>query len=97
MSEQPHIDIDYVADLARIELTDKEKSTLSAQLDQILDHFEKLSAVDVDGIEPMAHTQNIYNVWRTGDAPGAPLKAETLVEMAPEQRDNQVVVPKVVE
>jgi aspartyl-tRNA(Asn)/glutamyl-tRNA(Gln) amidotransferase subunit C len=97
MSEKPHIDIDYVADLARIELTDKEKSTLSAQLADILGHFEKLSAVDVDGIEPMAHTQNIHNVWRPGDAPGATLKAQTLIEMAPEQRDNQVVVPKVVE
>ena len=97
MNEKPHIDIDYVADLARIELTDKEKSTLSAQLADILGHFEKLSAVDVDGIEPMAHTQNIHNVWRPGDAPGATLKAQTLIEMAPEQRDNQVVVPKVVE
>mgnify|MGYP001196576179 CR=1 FL=1 len=97
MSEQPHIDIDYVADLARIELTDKEKSTLSAQLDDILGHFEKLSVVDVDGIEPMAHTQNIHNVWRTGDAPGVTLRAETLTEMAPEHRDNQIVVPKVVE
>jgi aspartyl-tRNA(Asn)/glutamyl-tRNA(Gln) amidotransferase subunit C len=97
MSEKPHIDIDYVADLARIELTDKEKSTLSAQLADILGHFETLSAVDVDGIEPMAHTQNIHNVWRPGDAPGATLKAQTLIEMAPEQRDNQVVVPKVVE
>ena len=97
MSEQPHIDIDYVADLARIELTDKEKSTLSAQLDDILGHFAKLSAVDVDGIEPMAHTQNIHNVWRTSDTPGETFAAETLEKMAPEQRDNQVVVPKVVE
>ena len=97
MSEQPHIDIDYVADLARIELTDKEKLTLSAQLDDILGHFDKLSAVNVDGIEPMAHTQNIHNVWRTADAPGATLRVEALTEMAPEQRDNQVVVPKVVE
>ena len=78
MSDQPHINIDYVANLARIELTDKEKSTLSAQLDDILGHFEKLSAVDVDGIEPMAHTQNINNVWRVGDTPGPTFIAETL-------------------
>ncbi|MCH2035462.1 MAG: Asp-tRNA(Asn)/Glu-tRNA(Gln) amidotransferase subunit GatC [Puniceicoccaceae bacterium] len=97
MSEKPYIDIDYVANLARIELTNEEKSTLSAQLDDILGHFEKLSAVDVDGIEPMAHTQNINNVWRVGDTPGPTFIAETLKEMAPEQRDNQVVVPKVVE
>ena len=97
MSEQSHIDIDYVADLARIELTDKEKSTLSAQLDDILSHFAKLSAVDVDGIEPMAHTQDIHNVWRTSDTPGETFAAEALNKMSPEQRDNQVVVPKVVE
>ena len=97
MSEKPYIDIDYVANLARIELTNEEKSTLSAQLDDILGHFEKLSAVDVDGIEPMAHTQDIHNVWRTSDTPGETFAAETLKKMSPEQRDNQVVVPKVVE
>jgi len=97
MSETPHIDIDYVANLARIELTDEEKAKLGSQLDDILGYFEKLNAVDVDGVEPMAHSHPVTNVWREGDTPGPVFDPEVLMKMAPESRDNQVVVPKVVE
>ncbi|MGB0272645.1 MAG: Asp-tRNA(Asn)/Glu-tRNA(Gln) amidotransferase subunit GatC [Opitutales bacterium] len=97
MSQPPHIDIDYVANLARIELSDAEKARLGSQLDDILGYFEKLNAVNVEGIEPMAHTQKVHNVWREGDAAGQTYSAAVLRDMAPEQRDNQVVVPKVVE
>ncbi|MEM8867870.1 MAG: Asp-tRNA(Asn)/Glu-tRNA(Gln) amidotransferase subunit GatC [Verrucomicrobiota bacterium] len=97
MSEQPHIDIDYVANLARIELSADEKAKLGSQLDDILGYFEKLNAVDIDGVEPMAHAHKVFNVWRAGDEPGDTFSPEVLTKMAPEQRENQVVVPKVVE
>lgn len=97
MSETPHINIDYVANLARIELTGEEKAKLGSQLDDILGYFEKLNAVDVDGVEPMAHAHAVTNVWREGDESGPVYSPEVLMKMAPESRDNQVVVPKVVE
>ncbi len=97
MTEKPHIDIDYVANLARIDLSEEEKAKLGGQLDDILGYFEKLNAVDVDGVEPMAHAQPVSNVWREGDEAGATYSPEVLTRMAPEQRENQVVVPKVVE
>ena len=97
MSETPHIDIDYVANLARLDLSDDEKSKLGTQLDDILGYFDKLNAVDVAGVEPMAHAHRVFNVWREGDEPGPTYAPEVLLNMAPEQRDNQVVVPKVVE
>ena len=97
MSEQPHMDIDYVANLARLDMSEEEKAKLGGQLDDILGYFEKLKAVDVDGVEPMAHANKVYNVWREGDAPGATYSPEVLTKMAPELRENQVVVPKVVE
>jgi len=97
MSETPHIDIDYVANLARIELSAEEKAKLGDQLDDILFYFDKLNAVDVSGVEPMAHAHAVTNIWREGDQPGPTLRPEVLTQMAPECRDNQVVVPKVVE
>lgn len=97
MSETPHIDIDYVANLARMELSEEEKAKLGGQLDDILGYFDKLNAVDVEGVEPMAHAHKVFNVWREGDEPGESYDSEVLTKMAPEQRDNQVVVPKVVE
>ena len=97
MSESPHIDIDYVAKLARLDMTEEEKSKLGAQLDDILGYFDKLSSVDIEGVEPMAHAHRVANVWRKGDQPGETYAPEILNAMAPDQRGNQVVVPKVVE
>ena len=59
MSETPHIDIDYVAKLARLDMTEEEKSKLGAQLDDILGYFDKLNSVDVEGVEPMAHAHRV--------------------------------------
>ncbi len=97
MSETPHIDIDYVANLARLDMTEEEKLKLGSQLDDILGYFDKLNSVDVEGVEPMAHAHRVANVWREGDQPGATYAPEILIGMAPDHRDNQVVVPKVVE
>tara|TARA_B100001769_G_C22007561_1_gene541465 strand:+ start:348 stop:641 length:294 start_codon:yes stop_codon:yes gene_type:complete len=97
MSDETEIDIDYVAELARIELSEKDKEKLSDQLKNILVYFEKLNKVDVAGIEPMAHAHKVQNVWREGDQAGVVFDQSVLSKMAPESRDCQVVVPKVVE
>lgn len=97
MTDHAHLDIDYVARLARIELNDAEKKKLGGQLNAILEHFEALKAVDVSGVEPTAHAHAVENVWREGDSAGSVYGPEILDAMAPESRDNQVVVPKVVE
>ena len=86
------IDIDYVAKLARIELTDEERVKYSAQLEQILDYFKKLSAVDVEGVEPSAHAHSIYNVWRE-DVPTVGMSIDDALLNAPAKRENQIVVP----
>lgn len=97
MAEITEIDIDYVANLARLELSGEEKKKLGDQLKDILGYFEKLNSVDVENVEPMAHAHPVFNVWREGDEPGETYSLQALMQMAPEQRENQVVVPKVVE
>lgn len=90
------VDIDYVANLARIELTNEEKKVFSEQLGQVLEYFERLNQVNVDGIEPTAHTFPLFNVWQADEAkPGLPV--EVALRNAPAQRQNMIVVPKVVE
>ena len=54
-------------------------------------------AINVENIEPMAHAHPIFNTWRKSDEVGEAYDPKFLMQMAPEQRDNQVVVPKVVE
>ncbi len=96
MADSAEIDIDYVAKLARIELTPDEKEKFSRQLGQILGYFRKLSEIDVSGVEPSAHAHAVYNVWRD-DVEGEPMSVEDALMNAPAKRDNQIVVPKVVD
>lgn len=96
MANTGEIDIEYVARLARIELTEAEKEMYSKQLGQILGYFKKLSEIDVSNVEPSAHAHAIYNVWRD-DIEGEAMSVEDALMNAPAKRDNQIVVPKVVD
>ena len=90
------LNIDHVANLARIALTPEEKTKFSAQLGDVLAYIEQLKKVDVSGVEATAHAFPVYNVWADDIAqPGLPV--EVALKNAPAQRNNMVVVPKVVE
>jgi aspartyl-tRNA(Asn)/glutamyl-tRNA(Gln) amidotransferase subunit C len=96
MSSAPQLNIDHTAKLARLALTPEEKAKFSQQLGDVLHHIEQLAKVDVTGVEPTAHAFAVYNVWQDDVAqPGLPV--EKALMNAPAQRDNMVVVPKVVE
>lgn len=96
MSATHHIDIDHLAKLARLALTAEEKTAYAVQLGEILAHIEKLSEVDVTGIEPAAHAFPLENVWRE-DVPGPALAVEEALRNAPARRHNMIAVPTVVE
>jgi aspartyl-tRNA(Asn)/glutamyl-tRNA(Gln) amidotransferase subunit C len=96
MQERPEVDIDKLAMLSRIQLTEAEKEAYSAQLSDILGFFQKLQEVDVEGIRPMAHPFEVEPELRE-DVAAEPWTAERSLSNAPASRDNQVVVPKVVE
>ncbi len=96
MSSAPDLDIDHVAKLARLALTTEEKAKFSQQLGDVLHHIEQLGKVDVTGVEPTAHAFPIVNVW-ANDVVRPGLTVEAALRNAPAQRDNMIVVPKVVE
>lgn len=96
MSAPSDLNIDRVAKLARIALTPEEKATFSQQLGSVLHHIEQLGQIDVTGVEPSAHAFAVDNVWQEDVArPG--LTVDQALRNAPAQRDNMIVVPKVVE
>ncbi len=96
MRDQHSFDIDYVAHLARLELTSQERERFSAQLGDILQHFAQLDEVDVSAVEPMAHAFPVENVFREDKSePG--LSPERALENTSRKRKNMVQVPKVVE
>jgi aspartyl-tRNA(Asn)/glutamyl-tRNA(Gln) amidotransferase subunit C len=96
MASNPDLNIDYVANLARLALTEQEKATFARQLGDVLGYIEKLKEVDVSQVEPTAHAFPVHNVW-ADDTPRPGLPVEVALQNAPAQRDNMIVVPVVVE
>jgi len=96
MSQAPDLDINYVARLARIELTADEKERFARQLADVLHHIAQLARVDVTGVEPTAHAFPVENVW-AADVPQPGLSVADALRNAPAQRDGQISVPKVID
>lgn len=96
MAKHNDIDIDRVAQLARVELAAEEKEKFSRQLADVLHHITQLEQVDVSGVEPSAHAYPMVNVW-ADDVAQKGLSVEDALRNAPSQRDNMIAVPKVVD
>lgn len=88
--------MEHIANLARIALTAEEKTRFSRELGAILDYFDILKSVNVDGVEPSAHAFPVYNVLRD-DASAPTLDTAALQRIAPAFRDDQILVPRVVD
>ena len=95
MTEQK-IDVKYVANLARMNLTEDEIATFQGQLEQIVGYVEKLTELDVDGIEPTSHAHPVMNVFRTDEVRES-LDRDDVLANAPDQVESQFKVPKIVE
>jgi len=80
-------EVDWVAHLARLQLTQAELETMTRQLSSIVDYMDLLKKVNTDGVEPLAHALAVSNVFRDDEpAPSLPV-AEALAN-APERRTN---------
>jgi len=94
MAEANHIDVSYVANLARIQLTEQETGLFQGQLDQVLAYVEQLNEPDLSGVEPTAHAMARVNILRE-DAPHRSLENDIVIANAPAARDGQILVPKI--
>lgn len=92
----PELDVRYVANLARIDLSEEEISRFQSQLGRVLEYVEQLNQVDVSGVEPTAHANPVYNVFRP-DEPGKSLPKDLALKNAPHSANGLVMVTKVVE
>ncbi len=90
------LDIHYVANLARLDLTTEEETELAGQLKEVLGYVEKLKEVDVEGIDATAHPMPLVNVMRTDEVRTSLSRAEVL-KNAPKELNGLFQVPKIVE
>ena len=90
------IDVDYVAKLARLKLTEEEKKTLSGQLEKILEYIKKLNEIDTSKVEPTAHALEVKNVFREDETKPSGL-SEEILSNAPDREGQYFKVKKVIE
>ncbi|MDR2200858.1 MAG: Asp-tRNA(Asn)/Glu-tRNA(Gln) amidotransferase subunit GatC [Puniceicoccales bacterium] len=91
-----HIDIDHIAALCRIALTDEERKTFSQQLDTMIAYLDQLKTVDIGDCEPMVQALDLHNVLRA-DEGEVSFPVEVALMNAPEKKNNQILVPRIVE
>ena len=88
--------VEHIAALARISLTDAEKEAFARQLSDILDQFEILQSLDTAGVDPTAHVAGLDTVLRDDEA-GDSLDAEDTLRNAPRRRGDFFQVRAVLE
>lgn len=90
------IDIEHVARLARLQLSEEEKVQLEAQLGQILEHAAMVGEVAAADVEPTASPIPRSNVYRE-DVPEPSLPADEALRNAPERDGDRFRVPRIAE
>jgi len=89
-------EVQKVAHLGRLELTDAELDAMTRQLGHILDYIEQLKQVDTTDVEPLAHPLPIQNVFRA-DEPAPSLPVDEALANAPKRKGDFYGVPAVLE
>lgn len=90
------IDVDHVARLARLALTDEERERLRSQLPLILEHAERVQEVAAEDVPATSHPIPLRNVFRE-DEPEPTLSQDDALAGAPETERGQFKVPRIVE
>ena len=96
MSALSRADVEHVAYLARLGLTDAELSLLEGQLNHILDQYTILTRLDTEDIPPTAQTIELENILRE-DEPRPSLPVDVVLSNAADTADEFVVVPAILD
>jgi aspartyl-tRNA(Asn)/glutamyl-tRNA(Gln) amidotransferase subunit C len=89
-------EVEHVARLARLELSEQEKETLTDQLSNILTYVEQLNELDTKGVVPTSHVLDINNVMRD-DVPEVSLPQDRALANGPDKASGHYKVPKIIE
>ena len=88
--------VDHVARLARLDLSEPERERMQTELSAILEHAERVQALDLDAVEPMTHAVPITNMMRTDEVTPS-LPQEEALANAPAEEDDRFKVPRIIE
>ena len=89
-------DIESVAYLSRLELSDEEKDKFTGHINQLLENFQKLQELNTDDVEPTSHVIPVSNVFRKDEVKPS-LPVDEVTANGPQVADDCFVVPRIVE
>ncbi|MBR7060068.1 MAG: Asp-tRNA(Asn)/Glu-tRNA(Gln) amidotransferase subunit GatC [Neisseriaceae bacterium] len=89
-------DVDKIASLSRLFLSDEEKQSTLTQLNNIFDLIAQMQSVNTDGVEPLSHPHEYPQRLRE-DVVTEPNRREEYQAIAPQLGENLYLVPKVIE
>jgi len=89
-------EIEHIASLARLHLSEEEKELFGSQLSSILEYMEKLNELDTKDIEPTSHVLPLSNVMKDDMLMPSIPKEDALMN-APDHTDKFFRVPKIIE
>ena len=88
--------VDHVARLARLDLSEDERTRMQAELSAILEHAERIQALDLEGLEPTSHPVPLTNMMRPDEVTPS-LDREDALANGPEVEDGRFRVPRIIE
>lgn len=88
-------DVQYVAGLAHIAVSEEEAVKLRSELDTILGYVRQLDSLDTSGVEPTYQVAGLTNIDRDDVIIDYGVSQQALLQNAPRSQDNQIKVPKV--
>ena len=88
-------EVEHVAWLAHIELSEQEKTLFTEQFNEILDYFKKIDEVDTEGVEPTYHVLDLNNISRKDETTPS-LPTEKALKNAPKREKKFFKAPRIV-
>ena len=88
--------VDHVARLARLDLSDEDRTRMQAELSAILEHAERIQALDLDGLDPTSHPVPLTNMMRPDEVTSSLARDDALAN-GPDVEDGRFRVPRIIE
>ena len=95
MTQISRDDVQHLAQLSSLHLSDEEVDGLQADISNILHYVEQLGELQTDGVEPTYQVTDLENVWRDDQVVDDQISREQLLSLSKESLNHQVKVPKV--
>lgn len=95
MTQVSRDDVQHLALLSSLQLTDSEAEDLADDITKILGYVEQLDELDVADVPPTYQVTGLTNIWREDVVEDSVVSREDLLSLAPEATSDQIKVPKV--